>query len=612
MADTAHSPLYRRLTRLRIQAPLLALALVLAHQIFEHTLIADLPRWQHFLTQVLFYGLVGPLLAWLALSSLRRSVGATVEAEREVQRAQRELTTANEHLRLLIEVNHRLGEAEDEQMLLESALQLPGEVLRAVGSTLIRFGDDRQPLPALHAGELDPADFKTWADHLSSAAIRETCACCNPTATASCPQLSAQPGSPVGSVICVPLEHGRRSLGLLVVYLDGETTPTNDERELLTTLAGEIALALESHRLRSRELETIYRLQQIRRLSDLHTELAAILAATVDALEVTGGVLLLREPAHSNLHLVAESGRQLGDSLGAVRGLIEGVETPVVIRDFELESQPGGPRSLLFAPLHGPDAAPQGALVLWADAPDAFNRRHLRLAEMIAGQQALLVENYKLYGQVEHKAALDERARLAREIHDGLAQVLGYLKLRTHQLLNWSRSGTSERVSAGLNEMAELISSAYADAREAIDNLRISPEGSDLAQLQAQVVSEFADGSQIDVTAAPPPEGPFTPEVASQVLRILQEGLGNVRRHARASHAEISWQRSGPWATLRIADDGRGFAPEEVPPLSRHGLRTMRERCELLGGEFQIRSRPGQGTELTFRIPMPRLELLDG
>lgn len=611
MADTTHSPLYRRLTRLRIQAPLLALALVLAHQIFEHTLIADLPRWQHFLTQVLFYGLVGPTLAWLALTSLRRSVGETVEAERQTRKAHQELTTANQRLRLLIDINHRLGEAEDEHMLLETVLQLPGEVLPTVGSSLIRFGDDHHPLPALHAGELDADEFEAWAEHLSSDEVRERCACCNPAAQADCAQLASQPGSGVGSVICVPLEHGWRSLGLLIVYLDGQSAPTTDERELLETVAGEIALSLESHRLRSRELETIYRLQQVRRLSDLHTELGVILAGTVDALEITGGVLLLREGADADLRVVAESGRRLGSSLGAISGMISGVETPVIIRDFEIELRPDGPRSLLFAPVHGPDASPQGALVLWADVPDAFNRRHLRLAEMIAGQQALLVENYKLYVQVEHKAALDERARLAREIHDGLAQVLGYLKLRTHQLLSWSRSGAQQRVGAGLEEMAELISSAYAEAREAIDNLRISSEGSDLAKLQAQVLEEFAELSQVELTAVPPPAAQFTPEVSSQVLRMLQEGLGNVRKHASASRVEIGWQRTGRWATLRIIDDGCGFAPEEVPPLSRHGLQTMRERCELLGGEFQIRSRPGEGTELTFRIPFPQLELQD-
>lgn len=608
MADTKHSPLYRRLSRLRIQAPLLALALVLAHQLFEHTLIVQLPRWQHFLTQVLFYGLVGPALAWLALTSLRRSVGETEEAEREAQLAHDQLKRANRRLRTLIDVTHRLGEAQDEQMLLDTVLQLPAEILPTAGRTLVRFAEGERLLPPLHAGELDPEEFQGWAEHLSSAEVPERCACGNPEVVDGCPQLERYPGSPVRSVVSLPLERGGRRYGLLAIYLTELDRPSADERELLEALAGEISLALESHHLRSRELEAIYRLQQFQRLSDLHTELAGILAATVGALEVTGGVLLLRDSAEQELRAVAESGRRLGAAMSAVLGLARGAESPVAIGELELDGA-GGPRSLLLAPIDGPNASSQGALLLWSDSPNAFSRRHLRLAELIAGQQALLVENYELYMRAEHKAALEERARLAREIHDGLAQVLGYLKLRTHQLERWSRAGDSEQVIAGLHEMAELISAAYADAREAIDNLRLSPEGTDLTQLQSQIVQEFQQLSGLQVRAEPPLALAFSPEATSQLLRILQEGLGNVRKHAQASQVQIGWRRSDDWAVLRIADDGRGFAPDEVPPLARHGLQTMRERCELLGGEFQIRSRSQEGTELTFRIPLHAREV---
>lgn len=607
MADTTHSPLYQRLSRLRIQAPLLALALVLAHQIFEHTLIADLPRWQHFTTQVLFYGLVGPALAWLALTSLRRSVGETLEAEREAQRAHEQLVRANRRLRFLIDVTHKLAEAEDEQMLLDIILQLPAQVLPTAGATLVRFAETDRPLPALHTGEMEPQEYAEWIDHLSKEDTANTCSCSSTDATRPCPQLARRPESPVQSVVSLPLERGGRTHGLLIAYLTEPDRPSAEEHEMLKAMAGEVSLALESHRLRSRELEAIYRLQQVSRLSDLHSELGGILSGTVEALEVDGGALLLRDAAGEELRVVAQSGRKLGESMRAVLALIGSVESPMLIGDLALK-RADGPRSLLFAPVHGPSLAANGALLLWDGAPNAFGRRHLRLAELIAGQQALLVENYELYMRAEHKAALEERARLAREIHDGLAQVLGYLKLRAHQLQRWSQGGRAQEVSNGLYELADLLSSAYADAREAIDNLRISPEGADLVQLQRVVLEEFEESSGIRVTAEPPPAQVFSPEATSQLLRILQEALANVRKHAQASGLQIGWQRSGDWVTLRVVDDGRGFSPEEVPAQARHGLQTMRERCELLGGEFQIRSRPLEGTELTFRVPVHETE----
>ncbi len=77
-----------------------------------------------------------------------------------------------------------------------------------------------------------------------------------------------------------------------------------------------------------------------------------------------------------------------------------------------------------------------------------------------------------------------------------------------------------------------------------------------------------------------------------------------MRKHALASRAWIQWEEDEHWIVLRIGDDGRGFDLEEIPAISRHGLRIMRERTELLGADFQLSSRPGEGTEVTVRLPL--------
>ncbi len=618
MAKHQHSNLYRRITRLRWQAALLALVLVLIHQYIEHAYLFFLPRWHHFWTQVLFYGLVGPALAWLALTSLRQQVLETERAEGALRQANEALARANERLEFLIRVNRHLAEAEDEEDLLQRVVSLPLQAVPALGCTLIRFDERQQPLPALHHGQLPPEVFDAWAAHLSAPEARQACGTCharNATQNVPCPILQAAPqGLQVAKIHCLPLRRGDREVGVLNLYLMETDRPTPQEAALLQALADEMALALESHRLRARELETLYRLQQVSRADNLKAELADGLERVVQALEVEGGALFLRQEGQADWVLTVEVGEPLRDSLDLVRGLArgaEGADRPLLLGDLELEA---GPQrrigSLLVAPMRKESGA-EGGLVLWSRQARAFSRRHAQLLAAIAWQTALLLENHRLYLRAEYEASLAERARLAREIHDGLAQNLGYLKLRAGQVLGWLREGRQQAALEGLAEIRRLLDEAYVDAREAIDGLRVQPGEGTLEDWLDQVLEEFQDLSGIPVRRSPAPPVDLPPEVQAQLLRIVQEALGNIRKHSGASQAEVLWDRTEHWLTLRIRDNGRGFAPEDVPPISRHGLRIMRERAELLNADFQVISRPGAGTEVVVRLPLPEAESAD-
>jgi signal transduction histidine kinase len=287
--------------------------------------------------------------------------------------------------------------------------------------------------------------------------------------------------------------------------------------------------------------------------------------------------------------------------------LVSGVQqagSPLVISDLEQ----GGPAvegvgSLLVAPLSGENRH-LGSLVLWATEPYAFTRRHVRLVATLAGQISLLVENHWLYLQAEHHAALAERDRLAREIHDGLAQTLGYLKLRTAQMVGWLGEGGIQRVGDGLRELEGLLAEAYTDAREAIDGLRLRPGDGRLSEWLDPVLSEFQSSSGVQVETTIPPELSLRPEVGTQLLRILQEALSNIRKHSNATQASLEWGTDTDWLILRIADNGQGFDAADVPPIAQHGLRIMRERAELLDADFQIISRLGEGTQVVIRLPV--------
>jgi len=611
MSDHKDSKLSERINRLRWLAPVLAFLLVLTHQILEHTWLVVLPRWSHFTTQLFFYGLLGPPLVWWVLTLLWRRAKETESAQQALETTHLELTEANQRLEFLIRVNRRLAEAEDEEALIEVMLDLPQEVVPAVGCSVIRFDERGQPLPAVHRGQLEPAMLEAWSTSLSADKMRHECKHCSThhaTEVSLCPLLESLP-APLGGheVYCLTLMRGGREYGVLNIYLSEADQLDSHSQTLLGAMATEMSLALESWHLRSRELATLYRLQQARRLSNLHSELADVLLHTAEALEVDGAVLFLTNSETAELDLVAEAGRSLGSTFSLVQGLVNGAqhtETPLIISDLQQEgNNDEQPLSLLIAPLRI-EGQSLGSLILWAVTSDIFTRRRTQLVATVAGQMALLVENHRLYSQAEHQVTLAERARLAREIHDGLAQTIGYLKLRTAQIASWLATGATQQASTGLDEVRGLLGEAYVDAREAIDGLRLKPGEERLDQWLEQSLLEFQELSAIHVEAGPPPNLPLPPEVQIQLLRIVQEALSNIRKHSQATCVQVEWQVNEHWLTLRISDNGHGFDPDDVPPISRHGLRIMCERAELLDAGFQIVSRPGEGTQVVIRLPL--------
>jgi nitrate/nitrite-specific signal transduction histidine kinase len=464
-------------------------------------------------------------------------------------------------------------------------------------------------LPVAYCSEGGSLEFDDGMAHLSAADVLQQCQTCAerwPENRTACSLVKfPQPESATKKIHCLKLARADQLYGILSLYLRDEAYPNDQEQLLLEMMANEITLALESHSLRSRELAMLNRLQQARRLSNLHNELAEALAGTVEALEVTGGVLFLVDRTTSELQLQAEVGQPLCDALSLVKGLAGGAgqaETPLIIGDL-VQSGAVEIRSLLIAPLRvGKHIL--GSLVLWAVQPDAFNRRRAQLVATVAGQAALLIENNHLYLRGEHRAVLAERGRLAREIHDGLAQTLGYLKLRTAQINNWLEYGEDQQVKSGLDEVQQMLSEAYVDTREAIDGLRLSTQESNLQAWVQEIVSEFETLSGIPVNFMPAPDVSLSPEVHVQLQRIVQESFSNIRKHADATQAWLEWRQDDYWLILQIQDNGCGFDLNDIPPIERHGLRIMRERADLLDADFQVVSQEDKGAQIIVRLPL--------
>jgi two-component system nitrate/nitrite sensor histidine kinase NarX len=258
---------------------------------------------------------------------------------------------------------------------------------------------------------------------------------------------------------------------------------------------------------------------------------------------------------------------------------------------------------LLALPVAWRENEPLGMLLLGSQPLHKFTRRQLMLLRTVAGQAALLIQNDLLMTQLEYQAVLDERSRLSREIHDGLAQTLAFLKLEAARMQSYIAKGEFASVDQTLRACYQTLSEAYLDARQAIDNLRRIPE-EDLADWLEMTATDFKalTGMQVNV-AAMELDHAFSPAVKAQLTRIVQEALTNIRKHAQSYSVSISaFERDGD-VVVEVKDNGRGFTPEDTHLTSRYGLRSMQERAEAIGADFQIISAPGMGTTVRLQIP---------
>jgi signal transduction histidine kinase len=200
-------------------------------------------------------------------------------------------------------------------------------------------------------------------------------------------------------------------------------------------------------------------------------------------------------------------------------------------------------------------------------------------------------------------AALAERTRLAREIHDGLAQDLWYAKLKLGRLVQAPELVEDSRAAG--REVLTAVDSALAEARQAVMAMRVDPSsGSTLADVLRSYVDDFGDRFALRTEFTAEPGVPrLPPRTEAEVLRIVQEAMNNVRKHADATLIRVRAECRDGMVEVTVTDNGRGFDPERVPD-SRFGLRGMRERAELVGASLSVRSAPSDGTVVVFQAPL--------
>jgi signal transduction histidine kinase len=278
--------------------------------------------------------------------------------------------------------------------------------------------------------------------------------------------------------------------------------------------------------------------------------------------------------------LPAHVGQRLGS--GAASGADMSLGAPPEIREYTLEA----------SPLRDWRGLSVGTLLLIHDVTEQRRAQ----AQIMAQQRAL--------------ATLQERERLARELHDGAGQMFGYVSLQAQAIHKLVGNGQLTAAEEQLARLADVASAAHTDLRESILSLKAGAGASSgflaaLRQYAAAYQSNYGITVELSV-AGGLSDDDFAPDTTAHLLRVITEALTNARRHGGAGRVTVSLAREGDVARVTVADDGCGFdATQNGNSTGGHfGLAFMRERMAQVGGCLAIDSRPGVGTCVTLDVPL--------
>jgi signal transduction histidine kinase len=236
-----------------------------------------------------------------------------------------------------------------------------------------------------------------------------------------------------------------------------------------------------------------------------------------------------------------------------------------------------------------------------------FTDEDEELIRTLAGHAAIAIENARLHERSRELSTIEERKRLARELHDSVTQTLFSIGLTAEAAAELVEADPA-RAREQLGHLQDLTRTAMQEMRSLIFELRpaeLETEGLAAALRKHVEVLRRLHDQEIDVTVDA--ERRLPPDVEKGLLRIAQEALGNALRHSEAAKVSISLAAHDSRVSLRVTDDGRGFDPEEAVTRSRRlGLTSMRERAEALGGTLAIDSEPGRGTTVDVEVKLGR------
>jgi signal transduction histidine kinase len=551
--------------------PLIIVLVVVAYEFgFVSLFDANLNRMVH----LAFYGLAGPLVTFFTIQWIAEGVQAREQAEVELRGLYVQLSASHERMGALQHLMRAVSEPADLETLLDVAVQ---GIQAATGAVIVQ---------ARLRGELTGAEL-TGGEPAGNT-------------------LSRQVGEQAGRYqVNVPLGQG----GVLGdLNLGFAEPPSSDTRELIAAIGSELGSAIASTQSRTRDLITLFEVDQsIRAERNMQRLLARVTGTIAGRVQATArAAFLTDQDGLLRLEYARDPGGEIrsGGLLPEfVRRIAEGGQPGLASSEEAAEVFPGA-ASALGLPMRGEDGL-VGVIVLGGHE-GAFGKERTPLLALLASQATLAVRNARAYLYSEELAIGEERNRIAREIHDGVAQSLAFCAIKLDVVAR-QISKSPEAAVQGVQEASTLLREQIREVRRSIFALRpIDLERYGLLETVKRYVADFGEQHSVKMGLEINGDIHLAPGDEAVVFRILQESLNNVAKHARASSVTVTLT-GGREVKLVVEDDGQGFDPAQVSgrvsSAGGLGLSQMRERVESRGGAYRVDTTGGRGTRVEARLP---------
>ena len=434
------------------------------------------------------------------------------------------------------------------------------------------------------------------------------------------------PPMDIRSMLVIPIRLSGRVLGMALNYTIGEVySITQEGVELASGVANSVALAVENARLYGETRQRLAESQGVQRVttsllrkSNLPEVLEIICNEALNLTDATGSAVLLLEP-DGWLRITSAVGEILSglDRLqvdASLAGRVVRSEEPTIFNDVNGTGldylHELGINNLLAAPLRV-ESTIIGVLDV-INKVGGFTREDLRIISLFADQAAIVIDQTQLHQQVEQMAVMEERQRLARELHDSVTQALYSVNLYAEAARRAYSSGKKGVTLENLKKLREMTREALLEMRLLVFELHpsvLEKEGL-VAALQARLAAvETRSGLKTELCVDGEKRLPLSLE--EELYRIAQEGLNNAVKHAQARSVRIDLKYTGKNVTLVLVDDGIGFDLEVARSSGGMGLRGIEERVQKIGGNLSVERNTGAGVKLIVSAPIRQGSLVN-
>ncbi|MFC6616620.1 GAF domain-containing sensor histidine kinase [Deinococcus radiophilus] len=537
----------------RLLPPLIVVVVLVVELVIAQLRNLQLEFWAH----LLFYGFAGPTVTFFALDWIAEGTRARLRAEAELRGLYEQLQRSHGQLQHMQALMRGLTEAGDLSAVVDVAARGARQVSGAAEAT-VRLNS------GLGAAYHDPAQQAT---HPLTASI------------------------PSGGTLALRFAH----------------PPTPEDTALAHSLAAEIGTAVQAAWQRTQDLMTLHSVDDSiraeRNMRRLLTRVTGTMAERAGA--DFWAVYLMDQDGILRPEQVQGGDQHVYVAVPAFAQRVAQAAEPLRATPDEAEAFEWGDSAIGF-PMRD-EAGLVGVLILGHAAAGAFAEANMPLLALMASQAALGVRNARAYLYSEELAISDERTRIAREIHDGVAQSLAFCAIKLDVVARQIEKDPV-RAEQEVREAGALLREQIQEVRRSIFALRpINLEKYGLLDTLRMYVHDFGEQNKLRTTLDVSGDVSLSKGDEAILFRILQESLNNVAKHAQAGSVSVALSGGLQWVQLRVQDDGQGFDPRQVSgrvsSAGGLGLTQMAERMQSRGGEYAVISEPGHGTLVEARLP---------